>query len=136
MPDVRDAFASFRTVTMISRCIAFLAAALLLANCCGLGNGCAPTAEAPLAWDGLGSAPTEDAPPMELKPKKHAGAEREIVDRRRDTAAAEPNQRLQPKDDWDERHAAEKVEEAKLKRKLIICSTCGGESARSETFAR
>jgi hypothetical protein len=136
MPDVRHAFASFRTVTMISRCIAFLAAALLLANCCGLGNGCAPTAGAPLAWDGLGSAPTENAPPMELKPKKHASADREIVDRRRDAAAAEPNQRLQPNDSWEERHAADQVEEARLKRKLIICSACTGESARSETFAR
>jgi hypothetical protein len=69
---------------------------------------------------------------MELKPKKHAGANRKIVDRRRDAAAAEPNW-LQPKDSWDQQQAADQADEARLKRKLIICRTCGGESEGSNT---
>ena len=47
-------------ITMISKSIAFLVAALMLANCCALGNGCVPAAGSPVAWDGLGAAPTDD----------------------------------------------------------------------------
>jgi hypothetical protein len=122
---------------MISKCIAFLAAALLLANCCALGTGCAPTAETPIAWDGLGSAPTEDEQPVELRPKKHARTNREIVIGPLQAAATEPNRKLQPKDDWEQQQAADLAEEARLKRKLIICRNCvGAESARDETSAR
>jgi type IV secretory pathway VirB10-like protein len=130
---------------MISRCIAFLAAALLLANCCGLGTGCAPAANTPLAWDGLGSAATEDDRPVELQPKKpvevqpkkHARTNREIVAGPAQTAATEPNRKLQPKDDWREQEAVDLADETRLKRKLIICRDCvGGDSARGETVAR
>ena len=118
---------------MISRLFAFLAVALLLANCCALGNGCAPAAQAPLAWDGLGSAPAEDAQPVELKPKKHAGATREIVEGRGKPGAAESSRTPQGNESWDEKHAADEVEEAKLRRKLIICRSCAGESAGRDT---
>src|SRR6266404_2252681 len=64
-------------ITMISKCIAFLVAALMLANCCALGNGCVPAAGSPVAWDGLGSAPRDDTQPLELRPKQHARAKRE-----------------------------------------------------------
>jgi hypothetical protein len=123
---------------MIAKCIAFLAAALLLANCCALGSGCAPAADTPLAWDGLGSAPTEDDQPVELRPKKRTRANREIVAGPVQAAAGEPNRELQSKDSWDQQQAADQAEEARLKRKLIICRTCvGDEATRSDkTFAR
>jgi hypothetical protein len=118
---------------MISKCIAFLAAALLLANCCGLGTGCAPTAQAPLAWDGLGSAPAKDEQPVELRPKKHARTNREIVIGPLQAAETEPNRKLQPKDNWEQQQAADLADEARLKRKLIICRNCvGAGSAGSE----
>jgi hypothetical protein len=97
---------------MISKCIALLVAAPMLANCCALGNGCAPESGAPIAWDGLGSAPTDDAQSVEPPPKKHVRAKREII--------------VGPLD-----AAADQDDEARLKRKLMICSNCGAtESAR------
>jgi hypothetical protein len=110
---------------MISKCIAFLAAALLLANCCAMGSGCAPTAETPLAWDGLGSsAPIEEDQPVQLTPKKHARAKRDIVVGSTGAAASEPNRKIQSEDEWEQQHATDLAEDAKLKRKLIICSAC------------
>jgi hypothetical protein len=116
---------------MISSCFAFLVAALILSNCCALGNGCAPPAGSPVAWDGLGSAPTADTPPLELRPKQHARAKREIILDPPDAAAAEPNSKVQPKDSWELQQAADLADEASLKGKLLICSTCLiGESVR------
>ena len=62
---------------MICRCIVFLGAALTLANCCALGNGCGPTAGAPVAWDGLATAADEDTQPLEPQPRQHARKKRE-----------------------------------------------------------
>jgi hypothetical protein len=118
---------------MISKCIAFLVAALMLANCCALGNGCVPSAGSPVAWDGLGSAPTDDAKPLELRPKQHARAKREIILGPLEAAAAELNSKGQPKDSWEQQQAADQADEARLKRKLMICRTClAGESARDD----
>ncbi len=117
---------------MISKCIALLLAAPMLANCCGFGNGCAPQAGTPIAWDGLGAAPAEDAKPLELQPSQHGRTKREISLGPHDTAAAERGSKLQPKDSWDRQQAADQEEETRLKRKLLICSTCLGESARAE----
>ncbi len=116
-----------------SICIALLVAALMLANCCALGNGCAPAAGSPVAWDGLGSAPTDDTQPLELRPKQHARAKREIILGPLEAAAAEPNSKGQPKDSWEQQQAADQADEARLKRKLMICRTClAGESARDD----
>ena len=116
---------------MISKCIAFLVAALMLANCCALGNGCVPAAGSPVAWDGLGAAMTDDTQPLELRSKQHAHAKREIP---LDAVAAEPNSKVQPKDSWEQQQAADQADEARLKRKLVICRTClAGESVRDDT---
>ena len=118
---------------MISKCIAFLVAALMLANCCALGNGCLPAAGSPVAWDGLGAAPTDDTQPLEPRPKKPTPAKREIILDPLDAAAAEPNSKVQPKDRWEQQQAADQADEARLKRKLMICRTClAGESARDD----
>lgn len=104
---------------MVSKCIAFLATGLLLANCCALGNGCAPQAGAPVAWDGLGTSPTEDTKPAEPSSKQHARAKPPMAG-----AATEPDSKVQSKGSWDQQQAADQAEEARLKRKLMICSTC------------
>lgn len=116
---------------MISKCIAFLVAGLILANCCALGIGCAPQSGAPIAWDGLGPAPTDDTQPLEPGPTKPARAKREIIV---GAAAAEPNSKLQPKDSWEQQQAADQDDEARLKRKLVICRAClPSEPARDDT---
>jgi hypothetical protein len=118
---------------MISKCIAFLVAALVLANCCALGNGCAPQSGAPITWDGFGSAPTDDTQPVEPQPKKHARAKREIIVGPLDAAATVQNNKVQPKDQWEQQQAADQDEEVRLKRKLMICRTSpAGESARDD----
>jgi hypothetical protein len=109
---------------MISRCIALLVATLMLAGCCAFGNGCAPESGAPIAWDGLGAAPASDSQPVELQPKKHARAKREIILGPLDAAATEHTRKVQPKDQWEQDQAAEQDDEIRLKRKLMICSNC------------
>lgn len=130
-------------VSMISKCFAFLSAALLLANCCALGNGCAPSAGAPaagapIAWDGLGAPPADDPPSAEPQPRKPARAKREIIVGPLDTVAAGQNSRTQSRDrSWEEQQASEQDDEAKLKRKLMICQNCrAGESARDDATGR
>jgi hypothetical protein len=118
---------------MISNCIAFLVAALMLANCCALENGCAPESGAPIAWDGLGSFPTDDTQPVEPRPKKYARAKREIIVGPLGAAATVQNGKVQPKDQWEQEQAADQDDEARLKRKLMICRTClAGESVRDD----
>ena len=108
-------------------------AALMLANCCALGNGCVPAAGSPVAWDGLDAAPTDDTQPLELRPKQHARAKREIILGPLDAAAAEPNSKVQPKNSWEQQQAADQADEVRLKRKLVICRTClARESARDD----
>src|ERR1700692_3263986 len=110
---------------MIAKCSLFLFAALMLANCCALGNGCAPASGVPPpAWDGLGSAPSDDTQPVEPPPGKHARANREIIIGPLDAAAAEPTNKAQAKDRWEQEQAADQDDETRLKRKLKICSTC------------
>ena len=118
---------------MIAKCIAFLAAALMLANCCASGSGCAPAAGSPVAWDGLGPAPTDDAQPLQIRPKQPTRAKREIIVGPLNASATEQNRSVQPKDQWEQQQAADQDDEARLKRKLMICRSClPGESARDD----
>jgi hypothetical protein len=118
---------------MILKCIAFLVAALMLADCCALGSGCAPQTGAPTAWDGLGSAPTDDTQTVEPQPKKHVRPKRETIVGPLDAAATEQTNKVQPKDQWKQEQAADQDDEMRLKRKLVICRTClAGESARGD----
>jgi hypothetical protein len=117
---------------MILKWLALLVAAFMLAGCCALGNGCAPESGAPVAWDGLGSAPASDAPPVELQPAKPTRAKKEIIPGPLDAAAAEQNgktqpnaqPKTQPKGQWEQEQAADQEDDAKLKRQLMICRTC------------
>lgn len=113
---------------MISKCMAFLVVALVLASCCASGSGCGAPPGGPVAWDGLGSAPTEDTQPADPRSNKMR-SQREII------GAAEGQQdgRLQPRDrfkdrsreTWEQQQAADQDDEMRLKRKLMICRDCG-----------
>ena len=111
--------------TMISKSILFLCAALMLANCCSLGTDCAPASGAPVASDGLGPVAMDDAQPVEPPPppRKQARANREIAVGPLSAATAGQT-RVQTKDQWERDQAAERDDEASLKRKLKICSNC------------
>ncbi len=114
---------------MISKCIFFLFAALMLASCCTLGTDCMPTSGAPVsgapaAWDGLGSDPTDSPQRTEQPPRKQARAKQEIILGPLDGDAPEQTGKVQSKEQLERDQAANKDDEAKLKRKMIICSSC------------
>jgi hypothetical protein len=109
--------------TMISKSILFLCAAFMLANCCALGTDCAPASGAPVAWDGLGSGPTDNAQPVEPPPPPKKRAKREIIIGPLNAATAERTN-VRSKDEWEQDLAADRDDEASLKRKLKICSSC------------
>jgi hypothetical protein len=112
---------------MISKCILFLAAAVLLANCCAVGTGCAPPPGASIAWGGPGAGPAADSDVFE--PQR---AKRQIAPTPLD-ALTGSNAKPQPKDSWEQQQAADQADEARLKRKLTICRACvAGESGRDE----
>jgi hypothetical protein len=118
---------------MISKCILFLAAGLLLANCCALEIGCAPPPGASIAWGGPGVGPSDDSEVVEPQPGKHARARRKITPGPLDAAAGGPNARPQAKDSWEQEQAADQADETRLKRKLTICRACeAGQSGRDE----
>jgi hypothetical protein len=86
-----------------------------------------------LAWDGLGPAPGEDTQPVELRPKPRARAQREIIVGPLDATVAERGNKVQPKDQWEQQQAADQDDDARLKRKLMICRSClAGDSARDD----
>jgi hypothetical protein len=124
---------------MILKCIALLAAALMLAGCCVSGIGCSPmagssVAGSPVAWDGLGTVPTETEDAQPPEPRKPARTKREIIVGPLDAAPAGRNNKVQPADQWAQQQAADKDEEARLKRQLVICRGCAaGETARDDT---
>jgi hypothetical protein len=109
---------------MISKCFALLITALLLANCCGSESGCGPVARSPVAWDGLGSAPSGGTQALLSPPKRPTRAKREIILGPLNAGAIERNSGVQPKDSYERQQAADQDDENKLKRKLMICRTC------------
>jgi hypothetical protein len=112
---------------MIAKCILFLVAALALANCCSLGTGCEPPPGASIAgaraWGGLGAAPGDDTGPVEPKPRKQA-PKRQIILGPLEATANGRSSMPQSQDSWEQQQAADQADEARLKRKLLICSTC------------
>lgn len=112
---------------MIARTALLLAAGLMLGSCCLSGNCYAPVTGmangagvAATALDGLGPDPADepqaDAPPP--RPRKTA-------QRRRDADSIEASSASRYRGDaYEEQLAADKADEARLKRKLIICQNC------------
>ena len=113
---------------MISKCIAFLIAALVLSNCCALGGGCAPTGMSPVAMDGDGLGappPEEEAPaPDEVRPNQDMPIKRKKMAASSDATAAGKYHDARGKDQFEMQQAADEADDEKLKRKLVICSDC------------
>jgi hypothetical protein len=117
---------------MISRSIAFLFAVVALAGCCVSGNGCyAPLPGTPTAWDGLDPAPTETAAQAtEYRPRKIARPKNEIVIGPLGDVPVEPPK---PQEAWAQQEAADRADEAKLKKQLVICRNCLPAPAHDDT---
>jgi hypothetical protein len=123
---------------MITKCIAFLVAALVLANCCALGGGCAPLGGGPagpvalgpgggpvaLDDDGLGEAPPDEAQSSDPQPKQDARPKRKNMAGSLDAGATRQNRGAQAKDQFELQQAADEADDLRLKRKLMICSDC------------
>lgn len=110
---------------MIAKCIVFLGSAIALGGCCISGSGCyAPAPGAPIAWDGLGSPPTDVAEASESQPKKKTRPKREIIVGPLGDVSARSSARPQPSETWAQEDAADQADEIKLKRQLRICSNC------------
>jgi len=104
---------------MISKYVACAFAAFALAGCCASGMTCeAPMAGSKVAWDGLGPAPDDIAP-----------AKKKTVSRPRNEVALQPKAELATdnkplaKDVW-ETEAEDRADDARLAKKLKICSGC------------
>ena len=121
---------------MISKSVVFLFSAIALGGCCISGNGCyAPVAGAPIAWDGLGSPPTDVAEVSEDQPKKKkTRPRREIIVGPLGDVAAAPNSRSQAGESWAQQEAADQADEIRLKNKLRICSNCMAAPAREDAI--
>ena len=117
---------------MISRSIAFLFAAVALAGCCVSGNGCyAPLPGTPTPWDGLDPAPTGTAAQAtEYRPRKIARPKNEIIIGPIGDVPVEPPK---PQEAWAQQDAADRADEAKLKKQLMICRNCLLAPAQDDT---
>lgn len=94
---------------------AFVATAL--SGCCLSGTSCyAPVAGSQAAWDGLNEPPRDETPKEPSHRKKYTAA------------AAQPKEdviaRRQTKEEWEQQEAADRAADARLTKKLKICSGC------------
>jgi hypothetical protein len=112
---------------MLARFMVLLVAGTALAGCCVSGTGCAtgPTSGAPIAWDGLGEAPTaDDAPGEERRPAKRKTARnREIILGPLNGAPTSSEAKAQY-DDWTRRPNEDAEADARLARQTKICKGC------------
>src|SRR5260370_33102291 len=121
---------------MISKSVVFLFSAIALGGCCISGNGCyAPVAGAPIAWDGLGSPPTDVAEVSEDQPKtKKTRPRREIIVGPLGDVAAAPNSRSQASESWAQQEAPDQADESRLENKLRNCRNCMTAPARDDAI--
>src|SRR3984893_17064136 len=117
---------------MISRSIAFLFAAVALAGCCVSGNGCyAPLPGTPTAWDGLDPASTGTAAQAtEYRLRKIARPKNEIIIGPVGDVPVGPPK---PQEAWAQQDAADRADEAKLKKHLMIYRNCLPAPAQDDT---
>jgi hypothetical protein len=112
---------------MMSKYIALIFSSIALAGCCLSPNGCyAPLPGAPIAWDGLGTAPTETETTgaTEDRPRKTARAKKQIIVGPIGAASAEPKVKLTGREAFLQQEAADRLDEERLTKKLKICSDC------------
>jgi hypothetical protein len=122
-PEVVGCIAIKRIIAMILKCITFLFSAAALAGCCLSGNGCYTSSPGtPIAWDGLGSSPTDNE--TTPKPKRTSRPKKEIVVGPLNQTPALADPIPQSHDRWAEDQAADQDADAKLKQQMQICSNC------------
>ena len=111
---------------MLTRLMVLLLAGTALAGCCASGTGCStPTGGAPIAWDGLGEPPTENAGPGEEKrpAKRKVARNREIILGPLNGAAPQSDAKAQY-DNWERRPNEDAEADARLARQTKICRGC------------
>lgn len=100
-----------------------LVSTIALTGCCASGNGCyAPVPGTPIAWDGLGSPPSENADGQAPARKPHRS--REIIAGNVSEAKASSDPKSESDERWAKEQAAAAEADRKLTRKLKICSSC------------
>ena len=108
---------------MQTKFIALLVAGTALTGCCASGS-LMPTSVAPIAWDGLGEAPTANGElGSENRPKRRTARNREIVV----GPLSETPARSEAKawdDEWTRMPNEDREADAKLARHLKICRNC------------
>lgn len=119
---------------MLTKFMALLIAGTALTGCCASGTGCAtPTSGAPIAWDGLGEAPTANGEQgAEVRPKRRTARNREIIlgplnESPPKEASAQTSTRSDARaryDDWTRSPTEDAEADAKLARQLKICRDC------------
>ena len=113
------------------RCSFFALTAVALAGCAS--SSCYPIPGKPIAWDGLGRSPYDSVPATEHRAKRQAKAETvaEPDDDAIDASGVEPHS----KEWWALRERADRVADAALMRKLVICRGCLPEPTRDDATA-
>jgi hypothetical protein len=129
----------------MSKFIALILASTALAGCCVSGHGCySPLPGVPLAWQGLGPAPTEaaqlteDRPsqPTEDRPRKPSRSKKEVIIGPIGELAAEAKRKLEGIDPLVQQEAADRADEEKLAKRLMICGNCLPARSNDEATGR
>ena len=111
---------------MLTRFMVLLVASTALAGCCMSGTGCStPTGGAPIAWDGLGEAPTaNDVPGEEKQPaRRKVARNRQVILGPMNGASAQSEAKA-PYDNWERRPNEDAEADARLARQTKICRGC------------
>ena len=105
--------------------LALLIASVALSGCCASGTGCSTaTPGAPIAWDGLGEAPTaNDAPGEQKQPKRRTARNREIILGPLNEAAPKSDAKARY-DEWTRAPNEDAEADARLARQTKICRGC------------
>jgi hypothetical protein len=114
----------------LPRLIVFVLAALPLAGCCMSGSGCYVATEGPLsAWDGRGTPPDGVAPAPEQQSMAPQQPKTRMSQPKTDVtigpitrARADATPRTER--EWAEKEAADRDDDARLAKRLMICRDC------------
>jgi hypothetical protein len=112
---------------MYTKLLALLVTGLALSGCCVSGTGCnAPVAAAPIAWDGLGAAPTESGAESTgevNRPKRRTARNQEIIVGPLNDAPRRTEAKARY-DEWTRLPNEDPEADARLARQIKICRNC------------
>jgi hypothetical protein len=114
---------------MLTKFMVLLVTGAALSGCCASGTGCSTstTPGTPIAWDGLGEAPTaNDAPGEEKRPQKRRTARnREIILGPLNDAPPRSDANAKARyDEWTRQPNEDVEADARLARQTKICKGC------------